>query len=197
MAAVFPVYYLVCPKPNLIRVLSEQPHATTLRDPVVVCQKQPFPVDHDYPGQTADCETFAKLCYLAGLERDRILSSNESLGAILSDLLGAAPLTVATFDRWWSLERAGLGFRDLDELIEDVPLDVLKRIEGPRERSALAEAASRQEERRNAERRNAEIDEVTGLPTSAVKWELPPWPSSVGTWWEDVITRRAQGTERS
>jgi hypothetical protein len=196
MAAVFPVYHLVRASQNLLEFLAEHhPEAKRLGEAVVVCHGEPFPVDHDYRGQTADCETFAKLCYLAGLERDRILSSKGPFGAALSELLGSAPMTVATFHRWWSLERVGVGFRDLDRLIEEVPLDVLKRIEGPRERSALAEEASREEERRSAERRSSGLDEVTGLPTSAEKRELPVWPSTVGSWWDDLITRRAQGTE--
>jgi hypothetical protein len=120
--------------------------------------------------------------------------------SVLSELLRAVPLTIATFDRWWSLERVGLGFEDLDRLIENAPLDVLQKIEGPRERSPLAEQAARDEERRRAERWNAEFDEVTGLPRSAMTCErpvLPEWPSPVGTWWEELIAERAEATTSS
>ncbi len=143
--------------------------------------------------------TFAKLCCLAKLERDRMDWSTEtsSLGAeasALSKLLGSVPMTIATFDRWWSLERVGLRFEDLKKVIENVPLDVLKKIEGPRERSPLAEAAREEEERRNAQN---EFDEVTGLARSAVTWErpgLPEWPP-VGTWWDEIIADRARATK--
>jgi hypothetical protein len=155
MAAVFSVYYVVRPNQTLLTFLAEHPRAKALREAVVVSQEQPFPVDHDYLGQTADCETFAKLCYLAKLEDDRMTWSKDtsSLAAeadALSELLGPARMTIAIFDRWWSLERIGLGFADLDRLIEKVPLDVLKRIEGPRERSPLAEEAARELDRQDA-----------------------------------------------
>jgi hypothetical protein len=204
MAALFPVYYVVRPKQDLLTFLAEHPDAAHLREAVVVRHEEGFPVDHDYPGQTADSATFAKLCYLAKLERDRVDWSRDSLlgaeATALSELLGSVPMTIATFDRWWSLERLGLGFADLDELLENVPLDVLKKIEGPRERSPLAEEAAREEERRNVERRKSEFDDVTGLPRSEVTWErpgLPEWPSPVGTWWDEIIAKRAQGSKSS
>ncbi len=201
MAAIFPVYYVVRPNQDMLTFLAEHhPHAEYLREGVVVWQVEGFPVDHDYPGQTADEVTFAKLCCLAKLERDRMDWSTDtsSLGAeasALSKLLGSVPMTVATFDRWWSLERIGLRFEDLKRVIENVPLDVLKKIEGPRERSPLAEEAAREEERRNVQ---SEFDEVTGLARSAVTWERPAlsdWPSPVGTWWDEIIADRAQATK--
>lgn len=187
MAAVFPVFYLVRPSALLLAHVAEHPEAKTLGESVVVSQSQPFPVDHDYVGQTEDHETFAKLCYLASRERDRALSND----AALSELLGSAPLTVAVFDRWWSLERIGLGFVDLDRSIDEIPVDVLKKIEGPRERSPRAEQAAREHERTHHERQSAAIDPVTGLPPSPMTIE--PWPRSVGAWWEDVIARRSRG----
>ncbi len=167
---------------------------------LVAGESEGFPVDHDYPGPTADAMTLAKLWYLAKLERDRMdwSTGTSSLGAeasALSKLLGSVPMTIATFDRWWSLERVGLRFEDLKRVIENVPLDVLKRIEGPRERSPLAEEAAREEERRNVQ---SEFDEVTGLPRSAVTWERPglsEWPLPVGTWWDEIIAERAHATE--
>lgn len=197
MAAVFPVYYVVRPNPNLLAFLAEHPRATLLHDAFVVSREEPFPVDHDYPGQTADCETFAKLCCLAKIERDRIRWSNEGSmlraeAEALAELLGSARMTVATFDRWWSLERVGRGFEDLDRLIEDAPLDLLKKIEGPHERSPLAEEAAREARSRNAGASEGRLDEVTGLPRSALGLELPEWPASVGTWWDEIITKRAQ-----
>ncbi len=205
MAAIFPVYYVVRPNQDLLTFLAKHPDAEYLREGVVVCQGEGFPADHDYPGQTADCATFAKLCYLAKVERDRIDWSKDSSAldaeaSALSELLGSVRMTVATFDRWWSLDRVGLRFENLERLIENVPLDVLKRVEGPRERSALAEEAAREEERRNAELWDAGIDSASGLPRSMVTWkrpELSEWPSSVGTWWDRIIADRAQATESS
>jgi hypothetical protein len=202
MAAIFPVYYVVRPNQDLLRFLAEHPDAAHLREAVVVRQEEGYPVDHDYLGQTADSATFAKLCYLGKLERDRIDWSRDSLlcaeATALAELLGSVPMTVATFDRWWSLERLGLAFTDLDKLIENVPLDVLKKIEGPRERSPLAEEAARAEERREVGRRKSEFDDVTGLPWSEVRRPgLPEWPSPVGTWWDEIIAKRAQGSKSS
>lgn len=197
MAAIFPVYYVVRPKQALLLFLDGHPDARLARAPMVLVQDEPFPEDHDYPGQTADFETFAKLCYLGLVEEQRLCWSNErssmtTEAAALSALLGSTRMTIDTFDQWWTLERIGLRFTNLDRWLEDAPVEAMKRVDGPHERSALAEESAREHHRVNEERRRAEIDEVTGLPPAATQPEISEWPVPVGRWWESAIAHRSR-----
>jgi hypothetical protein len=146
VGAIFPVRYVLRPKEALVAFLAGRARASRLAEPVAYSHRQSYPEDHDYPGQTAAFESFAKLGWLAIFESMRVswTEVEDERGLVLGELLGDAPRTVTTFDRWWTLERENSfteGDFDLHERLDQLPLDVLGTVEGPRERSAAAEAA--------------------------------------------------------
>jgi hypothetical protein len=137
VGAIFPVRYVLRPKEVLVAFLASRARASRLAESVAYSHRQSRPEDHDYPGQTAAFESFAKLGWLAIFESMRISWSAEGdeRGVVLGELLGDVPRTVTTFDRWWTLERENAfseGDFDLEERLDQLPLDVLRTVEGPR-----------------------------------------------------------------
>jgi hypothetical protein len=211
MAAVLPIRYVVSPNEQLLALLAEQTAANELREPIAFSQRQAYPEDHDYDGQTEDSETFAKLCWLAIFEKTRRTWEKHDAHAeslrLLSDVLGPPPRTLATFDRWWRLDRgkvfpAAKGVFDLDERVESLPVEALQTVEGPRSRSVRAEAAARELERQFLDTDPAHIyGEDWRERLGEVDWEgrarddVARLIKPVGTWWDRTIAERLAPTD--
>ncbi|RKG93704.1 hypothetical protein D7V88_01685 [Corallococcus terminator] len=139
-------FYVLRPTPALLAWLKERdvPAWMRLERPNLWSQREVG--DHDYEGQGEDEQTFLKLAVLASFLRDLERASPDSTvdpdavtRRVLSELLGPAPLTVATFDRWWHLESVA-GLSSVESTIAHTPVRTLRKVRGPEVRSPLVEA---------------------------------------------------------
>jgi hypothetical protein len=210
VGAIFPVRYVLRPKEALLTFLARRPRASRLSEPIAFSHRQSYPEDHDYPGQTAAFESYAKLGWLATFESLRAswTSAGDERGLVLAELLGDVPRMVMTFDRWWLLDRESAfteGDFDLDERIDQLPLDALRTVEGPRERSAAAEAAC-QKLRDEAEEGlvvsygedwreqfGSSAEEMLARAKASADDLIRP----VGAWWDELLVERANPNSRT
>ncbi|WP_223642989.1 hypothetical protein [Corallococcus sp. EGB] len=130
-------FYVVHPTPTLLSWLKEKgvPAWLRLDRPHLWSQREVG--DHDYEGQGEDEQTFLKLAVLASFmnraddarpaaEEDTELET----ARVLTGLLGAPPLTVETFDRWWTLERAE-ALSSVESTLAHTPVRILRKVQGP------------------------------------------------------------------
>ncbi|MBC7870090.1 MAG: hypothetical protein H7Y09_04570 [Chitinophagaceae bacterium] len=66
-----------------------------------------------------------KLLFLAFMSS--LFPDDSEDSAFFTELLGTAPWTLATFDRWWTVERVDVE-ENLHEVVEEIEIDDLERI---------------------------------------------------------------------
>jgi hypothetical protein len=106
------------------------------------------------------------------------------------------------WNRWWRLERREVftnsrGAFAVHERVQSLPLEVIQTVEGPRERSARAEAAASELEREflnddpdltygeGWRESQGDVDWAARAREDAARMIKP-----VGTWWDEVIAER-------
>ncbi|MCY1043240.1 hypothetical protein OV208_18125 [Corallococcus sp. bb12-1] len=180
MPMVMDAYYVLRPTPALLAWLKERdvPAWMQLERPNLWSQGEVG--DHDYEGQGEDEQMFLKLAVLASFLRDLERASQDSTAdhdavtrRVLSELLGPAPLTVATFERWWHLESVA-GLSSVESTLAHTPVRTLRKVRGPEVRSPLVEA------HRSSYRRAA----------------LDGGPRPVGALWDDALRAREEDAPR-
>lgn len=137
-------FYVLRPTPVLLAWLKEKGVDARLRLERPSLWSQREVGDHDYEGQGEDEETFLKLAVLARFMH-RLDRASQASGAdtdletarVLTELLGPPPLTVETFDRWWTLEEAE-GLSSVEWTLAHTPLRTLLKVQGPDTRRAIS-----------------------------------------------------------
>lgn len=185
MPPVLAAFYVLRPRDALREWLAQRnvPSWMELDQPHIWSQDE-IPRDHDYVGQGEDAETFLKLAVLVSFQRRVERASRAPPKAreeydvvksrALSELLGPPPLTVAHFDRWWFLERAGWGASSVESTLAHTPVRTLRQVRGPDKRSPTVEAHR----------------------SSYAAVAINGGPRPVGEWWEDAIRWREQDVPR-
>jgi hypothetical protein len=175
VAWVSEAFYVLRPTPVLLAWSRERdvPPWMGLERPRLWTQREAG--DHDYVGQGEAEQTFLKLAVLAHfMELLEISQASEAdvdvmTQRVLAALLGPPPLTVETFDRWWSLERAE-SLSSVESTLAHTPVRTLRKVRGPEDLGAR----------------------VGG--SRAPSGRLAPRP--VGEWWANVLRDREEDGPR-